>query len=427
MMTQKNVVNFASFSGLLLVVAVLFPACQKEFDSPPLRTLPTGSVMTVAELRDLYNSADVHFRGDSSVYAVVTADEQNGNLYKNIYVQDHTGAIVMRMLYSGGLYQGDSIRIYLPGTKLSSYAGMLQLDSVDVDNNVIKQATQVEKAPQLVTISQIGPDLQGKLIRLENVQFVSSDTALTYADAVNQNTVNRTLEDCGGAQVLVRTSGYADFAGTSVPNGKGSFVAVVSQFQSDMQLYIRDLNEVQLNGPRCGMSACTPEGSLNETFSTVTNGQDASIECWLNVFTEGSRKWKGVVSGPDFFVEAKPPSFGDVNTTWLISAPVQYAAGMTLAFRSALGGAWQHDGLSIMISTDINLNDGVDVDNATWTPVSGAVLATDGNGTGEWVPSGNVDLASYLSPDQPFVIGFKYTGTPGTAATPYRIDDVVIQ
>ena len=73
----------------------------------------------------------------------------------------------------------------------------------------------------------------------------------------------RTLEDCGGAQVLVRTSGYADFAGTSVPDGKGSFVAVVSQFQSDMQLYIRDINEVQLNGPRCGMSACTPEGSLN--------------------------------------------------------------------------------------------------------------------------------------------------------------------
>jgi hypothetical protein len=425
-MTQKNALTPSTFAGLLLVFTLLFSACQKEYDSPPLRTLPVGSVMTVAELRDLYNSADVRFRGDSSMYAVVTADEQNGNLYKNIFVQDHTGAIVMRLVSSGGLYQGDSVRIYLPGTKLSSYAGMLQLDSVDVDNNIIKQATQVEKAPQLVTISQIGPDLQGKLIRLENVQFVSSDTAQTYADAVNQSTVNRTLEDCGGAQVLVRTSGYADFAGTNLPNGKGSFVGVVSQFQSDMQLYIRDINEVQLNGPRCGMSACTPESTLNETFSTVSNGQDASIECWLNVFTEGSRKWKGVVSGPDFFVEAKPPSFG-ATTTWLITAPVQYSADMNLTFRSALGAAWQHDGLSIMVTTDINLNDGSDVTNAAWTQVTGVTLATNGNSIGQWIPSGNVPLADYLSPGQPFVIGFKYTGAPGTAATPYRIDDVVIQ
>ncbi|MEZ4738793.1 MAG: DUF5689 domain-containing protein [Flavobacteriales bacterium] len=372
-MTKHNV-PFRStmrLSFLLVIFALFAVACQKEYDSPPLRTLPVGSVLTVAQLRALYTNADKRFTGDSSVYAVVTADEQNGNLYKNIFVQDHTGAIVMRLINSGGLYQGDSVRIYLPGTKLTSYAGMLQIDSVDVDNNVVKQATQVNKSPQLVTISQIGPELQGKLIRLENVQFVASDTALTYADAVNQNTLNRTLEDCGGATVLVRTSGYADFAGQGLPNGKGSFVGVVSQFQADMQLYIRDINEVQLTGPRCGMSSCAPASSLSETFSTVSNGTDLNIECWLNVFTQGSRKWKGVVSGPDFFAEAKPPSFGTtVNETWLVTAPMQFTPGMALRFKSALGGTYQHDGLTIMVSTNINLLNGTDVANATWTEVT---------------------------------------------------------
>ncbi|MFN9326719.1 MAG: DUF5689 domain-containing protein, partial [Flavobacteriales bacterium] len=250
-MTQRHpfLMNFR-LTVLIAGLVVLAVACKKEFDSPPVRALPTGSVMTVAELRGLFTGNPIRFRGDSSVYAVVTADEQSGNLYKNVFVQDHTGAIVMRLVNPGGLYQGDSIRIYLPGTTLSMYQGLLQLDSVNVDNNVVKQATLIEKEPELVTIAQITPSMQAKLIRLENVEFIQSELGSTYADAVNQSTVNRTLSDCQN-NVIVRTSGFANFAGQTLPNGNGSFVAVVGQFNDDMQLFIRDINEVQLNGERC--------------------------------------------------------------------------------------------------------------------------------------------------------------------------------
>lgn len=412
---------------LLLTVATLALSCEKELDTPPERTLPTGEVLTVAQLRNLFTGVPKRFGGDSSVFAVVTADEQNSNLYKNIYIQDHTGAIVMRLLNSGGLYQGDSIRIYLPGTVLSSYAGMLQLDSVDVDNNVVKQATLVNKEPELVSIAQITPDLQGHLVRLENVQFLASDTGLTYSDAVGQNTVNRTLENCSGAQILVRTSGYADFAGLSLPNGKGSFVAVVGQFDTDMQLFIRNLNEVQLTGPRCGQSSCTPAPSVSESFSSVVNNTDVSVDCWLNVFTQGSRKWKGVIAGSDFYAEAKPPSFGGANDTWLITAPLSFTPGMDLSFLSAIGGTWQHDGLTIQVTTNINLTSGTDVTNATWVPITGATIAGSGSSVGSWVDSGSIPLAPYLTAGQSFVIGFKYAGVPSTQATPYRLDNIVIQ
>lgn len=79
---------------------------QEEFDTPPVRSIPVGDQLTVAELRALYTGTPKRFGGDSSVYAVVTADEQSGNLYKNVYVQDRTGAIIIRLLNSGGLYQG---------------------------------------------------------------------------------------------------------------------------------------------------------------------------------------------------------------------------------------------------------------------------------------------------------------------------------
>ena len=47
-------------------------------------------------------------------------------------------AINVRLVSSGGLYEGDSIRINLNGTILDEYNGMLQLDNVDVDINVQK-------------------------------------------------------------------------------------------------------------------------------------------------------------------------------------------------------------------------------------------------------------------------------------------------
>ncbi|MBK7086488.1 MAG: hypothetical protein IPH53_18295 [Flavobacteriales bacterium] len=151
---HRNTFPSSSALAVLALTTVLFTsACNKELDTPPERTLPTGSVFTVTELRDFH--ADFGFLphkfiGDSSVYAVVTADEQNGNLYKNVFVQDDAAGIVMRLKNSGGLYQGDRIRIYLKGTTLSSYNGMLQLDSVDVDENVIKQETLVDVDPPVV-------------------------------------------------------------------------------------------------------------------------------------------------------------------------------------------------------------------------------------------------------------------------------------
>ena len=44
-------------------------------------------------------------------------------------VQDGVRDPDVRLLSGGGLYRGDRMRIYLPGTVLSSYNGMLQLDS----------------------------------------------------------------------------------------------------------------------------------------------------------------------------------------------------------------------------------------------------------------------------------------------------------
>lgn len=418
---------------LTLAVAVLAVACKKEFDSPPERTLPVGAVLTVAELRALFTGTPVHFDTDRSVYAVVTADEQNGNLYKNIYIQDHTGAIVMRLLNSGGLYQGDSIRIYLPGTVLGVYAGMMQLDSVDVDNNVVKQATQVAKAPELVTLAQITPAMQGRLVRIDGVEFPVAEIGQTYADATNQSTINRNLTDCS-TSVLVRTSGYANFAGQQLPSGNGSFVGVVGQFNSDMQLFIRNVNEVQLFSieDRCEPlpTLCDPTASVNESFATSVSNVNINLECWVNTPQAGDRVWRGYTITADNNMTAQATAYGSSNGSdiaWMITPVVNYVPGMALTFRSQRGfGVAGHDALAVFVSTDYNI---ANLSSANWTALP-AALANASTPDQVWVTSGSVDLGASLPAGYsgPFVIGFRYTGSdPNGQTTNVRIDDVDIQ
>lgn len=425
------------------LVLALATGCKKDFDSPPVRTISTGNVATIAQLKAMYQGTPVHFpesvpadttgadtvQAITTVYAVVTADEQNGNLYKNLYIQDHTGAMAIRLLSSGGLYQGDSIRIYLPGTVLSPYNGLMQLDSVNVDNNVVKQATGVQVTPRPTSFSELtsanfglGGPYQSMLVKFTDVQFVAGDTSQTYANAVTQQTLNRTLENCAGQTAIVRTSGYANFAGQKLPKGKGTFTGIASWFGSAAQLYIRDINEVQLNGPRCGESSCEPVASVAQDFSTVVNNATVDLECWTNTFTQGSFAWRGKVSGSDYSAEARRSSFDAASTMWLVTPQITATTASHLSFRSAKSGTGEGN-LTIWVSTNFSN----DPDAAAWTAITGATLAGTGDADNAWVGSGTINLASFLPSGYTgtFAIAFKYQGDAANATT-YRVDDILV-
>lgn len=399
---------------LFYSLAVLsLTACKKEFDDPPVKDIPVGMKLTVADLRAMYTGTNVHFNDDYSVYAVVTADETNGNFYKESYVQDNTGAIYLRLLSSGGLYRGDSVRIYLKGTTLKEYNGMLQLDSVDVDNNIIKQANQMEVTPEVKTIAQLTTADQAKLIKLENVAFLCSEAGNTYADAANLYTENHYLEDTLGNQLIVRTSGYANFAGNLLPSGSGSIVGVLGQYNNDLQLYIRDINEVQLNNTR--FSAC-PFISKDFEDQSITSGG------WTQQMVTGAILWSTSDQGSagDFY--GKISNWNGTNNvaceTWYISPAVDLSTSNNpvLTFDNAYNYAGPQLEVYVITnftgdvttSTTVNLSSGVNWSTGSWA----------------WVNSGNISLASYKQAG--VRIAFRYTGT-STSGSTWEIDDVIIK
>ena len=92
--------------NLLLAIGILISSmsCRKEYDSPPVNTLPVGNVLTVEELKAFRDSVGTAytFTEDYSVYATATTDESSGNFYKEVYVQAGSDAIQLRLVNAGG-------------------------------------------------------------------------------------------------------------------------------------------------------------------------------------------------------------------------------------------------------------------------------------------------------------------------------------
>jgi hypothetical protein len=417
----------------ILILQLTLVSCEREYDRPPIDEIPVGGVIDIATLRAMFedqaNQTPIKFNDDKSVYAIVTADEVSGNLYKEAYIQDGTGAIKLRLLSSGGLYEGDSVRVALKGTTLAKFNGLLQLDSVDVDKNVIKQAVGRHFQPPVVALNQITTAHQSQLVRIENVEFVGNELNTTWANAVALSAVNHNITDCSGITRLLRTSGYANFAGQTIPSGNGYLTAIVGVFNSDLQLYIRKPSEVVFNNPRCTPPLtfeCETESTLAETFASHSLNGSISEFCWSSFSTVGSRNWliKDITANGNRIAEASILGTGDSsNEMWMVTPKMQATGQDVLSFDSACQN-WNHDGLTVWVSKNFDGNVGA----ATWTQLS-CNIAGSGTGNNNFVGSGSVQLNDALLPAYTgtYNVAFKYNASgPGGQTTTFKVDNVQI-
>ena len=98
---------------LLAAMGILFASCKKEYPTPPIHDLPVGTIYTIGQINEM--TPGTVFNEDASVYGIVTADEQSGNLYKAAYIQDRASGAALQLYLNAvsGVRIGDSIRVYL--------------------------------------------------------------------------------------------------------------------------------------------------------------------------------------------------------------------------------------------------------------------------------------------------------------------------
>ena len=305
---------------LLLIVPALFLAgCSKNFDVPPVNVpmfqLPNGaSVISIKALKNRHTVLGALDSINDNVYVtgIVVSSDETGNIYKSLYIQDTSGGLLISLdatsLYN--LYPlGQRIYVKCQGLFLGDYNGMTQIGMPyagaigRISGVLISQYLFIDNLPgavptaKVVTIPTISPNDLGTLIKLENVHFV--EVALPYADAAAST--NRTISD-GTNTLILRSSNYATFRATLLPDGTGSVTGVLGLFGTDLQLYIRDLNDVVgfdyssqiiLNEPFTasvgsftavsvvGAQAWTYSASYGMTMSGFSGGANNANEDWL--------------------------------------------------------------------------------------------------------------------------------------------------
>ena len=260
---------------LLIIISTGVTSCVKdEFDAPPTtcQDPDLSANISIKSLKQNYYVAGTttEITEDLIIKGIVIADDRSGNYYKTIVIQDDSAGIAVRIDMSDFYTKfpvGRRVFVKLKGLYIGAYNNLIQIGTNDpadptnvapipltlVEQKLIKGECNLNVTPIDVTINQLNNSHQNMLIRLTNVEFQASDTGKTFADAINQVSQNRTLKDCNNNSIIVRTSGFANFASAKVPNGNGTVTAVYTVFGTTPQLVIRDLSDVSdLTGPRCG-------------------------------------------------------------------------------------------------------------------------------------------------------------------------------
>jgi len=258
---MKN--RYIIFLAAVLIAPFFMTSCDEELDVPPIDTVEEHELLTIADIYQIHaDSGDNYtFEDDYILYATVTMDDLEGNIYKEAYIQDTSGAInIYKLSYAGILEVGQYIRINLNGVSIVDYSGKMELvfaDILDVDKSIIVQQESSPLTPNVVTIEDVESGAYNcKLVELQNIQFATSDTSKTFGTRGGTFATNRTAEDCDGNEIIIRTSDYSDFAGTNLPNGNGSLVAIVTKYTYSggdvvWQLLVRSIDEVAMEDPRC--------------------------------------------------------------------------------------------------------------------------------------------------------------------------------
>jgi len=278
---------FPSFSIFCLLALLLVSSCvDQDFDTPPANgedpDIPASAIISIKELKDMHQFGTINqLESDKYIVGLVTANDESGNFFQTIIMEDETAGILLLIEQSGlsNLYPvGRRLFVRLDDLYLSDFNGLIQLagqvsdtdgdgvvDRVDgieevlVDEIVLRGQFGLEVIPTVVNLGELNDDKIGSLIQLENVQFIDSDAGETYADAAGQRSVNRTIETCDGGSIIVRSSGFANFANQLTPEGNGTLTAVYTIFGTTKQLVIRDTSDVNFGGDRCGGG--TPGGT----------------------------------------------------------------------------------------------------------------------------------------------------------------------
>ncbi|MCV9927971.1 DUF5689 domain-containing protein [Flavobacterium sp. LS1R49] len=446
---MKNRINPSFF----LVIILAFYSCVGDETAIPEFACNQPDLIvnrTVDEVRNSTNLVATKYQYDDIIEGYVVSSDEFGNFFKTISFQTLPTKTVSSQGFSIGIDASNSYIDYRVGSKVfiklknqftDVNFGGLRIGSLYVNaygdatvgrvsqneyKNVLNTSCNLIDESKLVrylTVAELlNDDNINTLVEVSNVQFADAAVGHHYFEESNNvgGSTNWDLWDKAGNQVIFRTSSYADFSSSLVPNGSGTVRGILTKYGTDYQIMVRSERDVVMTGKRT-----VP--FFSENFQTVKNNVNFSLPGWSNIVEKAAKLWKSIVYAGNGYAEFNTTSTtAAVNIAWLVSPKINMAdyKNSVLSFRSA-----QHDlkvdsplnVLEVYVSGDF---DGSNISKAKWTKLS-AKFASLTTPARQFISSGGIDLSSYSGNIH---IAFKYIGSgkDKTLNGAFMVDDVVI-
>lgn len=266
-----------------ILCATMFSACeQTDFDTPENQQSPYGNndisetgIVSINQLKQMFKAAiengdTVKITDDIKIKGRVTGNDIQGNIYNEISLQDTSGAILVCISQSGiysylpfgteiivdlnGLYIGGYGKMAEIGMPYTSSAGKTYVSRMSIF--VWQQHFKITGNPNVNQISPIefseSLDIDkyaGMLVELKDVSLKDANGSRVYAPSdgsvsLSANCANRLFSEYSSSVVL-RTSTYADFASSVMPQGKLNITGIATRYNTTWQILLRSIDDVQ--------------------------------------------------------------------------------------------------------------------------------------------------------------------------------------
>ena len=403
-------------SILFIVTGIIFlNGCVKDTFDAPAEENPTvdfSANMTIAQLNQYYldsmPSGLGKINSDIIIQGIVVGNDQTGNIYKTLYLQDATAGIQIAIDQSDMYTKyrlGQRLFIKCKDLYLGNYGGVTQIGYL--------YGTSIGRIPSaLVSLHLFNDSLPGPaptptvvnlpltsaeistLVRIDNVIFASDAVGQPFS--LPTGTTDRIFSDLNGNKIALRTSNYATFAGKLVPGNMGSIVGIYSVYNGSPQFYIRDTTDL------INFTQISPI-FLDESFSTD-----------MGVFTAysvtGAEVWEITSYGAT--ITGWNGTSNNANEDWLISSSLNLDnyTDEILTFETTMNYGTAGDG-SLKLFYSTNYTSGAP-STGSWTEITGFTLSAGG-----WVTTstGNINLSAIIGSN--VHIALKYVSTTSNSAT----------
>ena len=264
----------------------LLTACMdNDWDNPGKTTAETfgnnelkeTKLVTIKELKTMYASTLSQQFGlteigkEMQIKGRVLGNDIEGNIYSKVIIDDGTGAIIISIGVGGTfayLPVGQEILVDLTKLWIGTYGyqpqiGVYYISSAGktsvgrISRALWKQSYKLIGTPDASKIVPIEFDKTkvkdaaymsenvGRLMVIRDVKMVKGGKGVWAAEADasgTQTEVNQSITGLNG--IYVRTSTYADFANSLIPEGTLDITGIFTRYGSDWQIYLRTEDDV---------------------------------------------------------------------------------------------------------------------------------------------------------------------------------------